>query len=85
MRKEDILSSLFESITDRVMDLVGRVGNEPDFVVTGGIAKNVGMLDRIQERLGAVPMLKCEEPQIVGALGAALFARERSVTESRLT
>ncbi|MDX9787884.1 MAG: acyl-CoA dehydratase activase [Desulfobacterales bacterium] len=74
--KENILLSLFESIATRVMGLVYKVGIESDFMVTGGIAKNIGILNRIQNKIKDVNTLACENPQIVGALGAAVFAHE---------
>lgn len=82
IKKENILSSLFESITDRVMGLTERVTIEPDFIVTGGIAKNIGVINKIQGRLGDLEVLRPQEPQIIGALGAALFARERLLQSS---
>jgi len=74
--KENILFSLFESIATRVMGLVSKVGIESDFVVTGGIAKNIGVLAQIRNKIGDANTLVCGEPQIVGALGAAVFAFE---------
>lgn len=83
VRKQDILSSLFESVTDRVLSLIERTGGvEPDFVITGGIAKNTGICEKIRKRQGNMNILKCPEPQIVGALGAALFARDRLTARS---
>ncbi len=71
-----ILASLHEAICTRVHALLRRVRVEPDFVIAGGIGKNVGVVRRIEERVG-LPALLPEEPQIVGALGAALFAADR--------
>lgn len=53
-----------------------RVGIEKDFIITGGIAKNIGVVRRLEKRMGLDAKIP-EEPQIVGALGAALFAEER--------
>jgi activator of 2-hydroxyglutaryl-CoA dehydratase len=57
--------------------MVERVGLEADFIVTGGIAKNVGVLKKIQEKTGTLKIIRAQDPQIIGALGAALFARKR--------
>jgi len=76
VRKEDILGGLHEAISQRVFSLLKRVDIEPDFVITGGIAKNVGVVRRLEEKVGLKALIP-DEPQIVGALGAALLAEER--------
>jgi len=55
--------------------LLRAVGVEEDFVISGGISKNVGVVRRVEQKLGTRSHI-CFEPQVVGALGAALFARE---------
>jgi predicted CoA-substrate-specific enzyme activase len=74
--KQDILASLHTAITSRVYALLKRVEVAEDFVMTGGIAKNIGIVRRVAEKVG-IKVLVPQEPQIIGALGAALFARER--------
>lgn len=74
--KQDILAGLHAAILNRVYTLLRKVGIEPDFAITGGIAKNIGVVQRLEERAGLNALLP-EEPQIVGALGAALFAQEK--------
>jgi NAD-dependent dihydropyrimidine dehydrogenase PreA subunit len=74
--KSDILAGLHEAIATRSHNLLKRVTIEKDFSITGGIAKNKGMVAKLKEKVGLEPLL-CEDPQIVGALGAALFAEER--------
>lgn len=74
--KSDILAGLNEAIATRCLKLLKRVSLEKDFSITGGIAKNKGMVAKIKEKTGLAPLL-CEDPQLCGALGAALFARER--------
>jgi len=74
--KSDILAGLHEAIATRSLNLLKRVSIEKDFSITGGIAKNCGMVAKLREKVGLEPLL-CEDPQIIGALGAALFARER--------
>ena len=78
--KSDILAGLHEAIATRSLNLLKRVSIERDFSITGGIAKNRGMVAKIREKIGMEPLL-CEDPQIVGALGAALFAEERCNTD----
>jgi activator of 2-hydroxyglutaryl-CoA dehydratase len=55
--------------------MVNRVGIEEVVTLTGGVAKNEGVARALEERLG-VKMFIPPEPQIIGALGAALLARD---------
>ncbi len=72
---EEILAALCDAMTERIKGLVRRVGVEEDFVISGGIAKNVGIVSRLERTLGLKALIP-PEPQIVGAVGAALFAGE---------
>jgi predicted CoA-substrate-specific enzyme activase len=74
--KGDILAGLHEAIATRSVNLLKRVSIEKDFSISGGIAKNKGMVQKLREKVGLEPLL-AEDPQLMGALGAALFARER--------
>ncbi|MEE8470955.1 MAG: acyl-CoA dehydratase activase [Dehalococcoidia bacterium] len=74
--KRDILAGLHEAIATRCLNLLRRVTIREDFAITGGIAKNSGMVAKLGEKVGMEPLL-CQDPQIVGALGAAIFAEER--------
>ena len=76
--KADILAALHEGISGRVVGLVKRVGLADKFVITGGISKNVGMVAKIEEKLGGLKAHIPPEPQIAGAVGAALFALDRA-------
>ncbi|MBI5501736.1 MAG: hypothetical protein HY907_15940 [Deltaproteobacteria bacterium] len=73
--KSEILAGACTALASRVLGLVKRVGLEPEFAITGGIAKNVGVVRRLERALGVEARIPAE-PQIVGALGAAIFARE---------
>jgi len=74
--KEDILAGLNEAIATRSLNLLKRVTIQEQFAITGGISKNRGMVAKLEEKVGLKPML-CEDPQLCGALGAALYAEER--------
>ena len=74
--KEDIIRGLHRSVAERIYAMVARLRAEPPFVVTGGVAKNSGVVAALEERLGA-KLLVPDEPQIVGALGAAIVAQKR--------
>lgn len=80
--RADILAGLNEAIAVRCLNLLKRVSIEKEFTITGGISKNSGMVAKIREKVGLEPRL-CEDPQLVGALGAALFARDRCNGKAR--
>ena len=74
---EDIGLGVSETLAARVMKLVKNVGVEPDLSMTGGVAKNEAVLKAVEKASGHRIIELHEDPQIVGALGAALFAKER--------
>ena len=75
--KEEIVRGLHRAIVNRVWNMVKTVGIHGEVTMSGGVAKNRGVVTLLEERLGS-PIHIHEEPQIVGALGAALFALEAS-------
>lgn len=72
----DIVSGLHRSLAHRVAALARGVEPAPEITMTGGVAKNQGMFKALETALGLriIPMEKAD-PQIIGALGAALLAR----------
>jgi predicted CoA-substrate-specific enzyme activase len=79
--KPDILAGLHTSISKRAVALLRRVGIQDKFVITGGIAGNVGVVAKIREEIGGMDITIPAEPMIAGALGAALFAFDRATIE----
>ena len=73
--KEVIIQGLHDAIADRILGMVNRVGIEEEVTLTGGVAKNQGVVRALENRLG-VKLFIPPEPQIIGALGAALLARD---------
>ena len=73
--RDEIVAGICRSIARRVGGMARRVGVEPPVAFAGGVAKNVGMVRALEEALGE-DLIVPEEPQIVGALGAALLARD---------
>lgn len=71
----DIARGIHRAIAGKAVSLLKRVGLEKDFMMTGGVAKNPGVVKVLEEMLGA-PLYIYEEPEIVGALGAALYGLE---------
>lgn len=74
--RDKIIRGLHNSIAGRIAGMVERVGLEREVTMSGGVAKNPGMVRALEERL-KVKINIPEEPQIVGALGAALIAHEK--------
>ena len=71
----DLLAGVHYSLADRICRMVNRLKVEEAVVVTGGGAKNRGLLKTLSEQLGH-EILVPEEPLITGALGAALLGKE---------
>ncbi len=70
---DDILWGVHQSIAARSFGLLRRVGIEEEITFTGGVARNVGMIKAMEEKLGK-KLNVSEESHYMGALGAALFA-----------
>jgi activator of 2-hydroxyglutaryl-CoA dehydratase len=73
---EDILLGVHRSIVSRSLGLMRRVGVEPDVTFTGGVTKNVGMVQGLNDALGFTVNVS-DESHFIGAIGAALFARDQ--------
>jgi predicted CoA-substrate-specific enzyme activase len=71
---EDILGAVHEAIASKIVQLGRRMGLEPEVVLTGGVARNVGIQEALRKHLGLDVKIP-EDPDIVGALGAAILAR----------
>jgi predicted CoA-substrate-specific enzyme activase len=71
----DLLAGVHHSLADRICRMVNRLKVEDEVIVTGGGAKNRGLLKALSEQLGR-EVLVPEEPLITGALGAALLGKE---------
>ncbi|RJP33529.1 MAG: 2-hydroxyglutaryl-CoA dehydratase [Phycisphaerales bacterium] len=79
---EDILAGVHEAIATRTVGLVRRVGAEVEVTFTGGVARNVGMVKALENKLG-LPLNISPESHYTGALGAALFALDHVLAEKR--
>jgi len=72
--REEVLAAYCKAMADRIFSLVERAGVKPGFAVTGGMAKNRGVMDRLMKKIGIERMQTQWDTQIAGAAGAALFA-----------
>lgn len=72
--KNKVLAAYCSAMAHRVVTLLERIGVEEDFAITGGISKNIGVVKRLEDELGVKSLATDYDPQIAGAIGAALFA-----------
>jgi len=77
----DIISGLHRSMAHRVASLAKGIELETKITMTGGVAKNKGMFAALKEALGVEIKKMDADPQIMGALGAALFARQAACSD----
>jgi predicted CoA-substrate-specific enzyme activase len=73
---EDILRGIHNSLAERAVQLLKRVGIEPEITLVGGMARQRGMVRALCDAL-AQPLNVPEQPEVVNALGAALLAKRR--------
>ncbi len=73
--KEKVLAAYSSAMAHRVCTLLERIGVEKDFAITGGIAKNIGVVSRLEKELGLKALLAKYDTQLAGGIGAALFSK----------
>ncbi len=73
--KERVLAAYCAAMAHRVVTLLERLGVENDFAITGGIAKNIGVVSRIEKELAITAPEPTVDPQLAGAIGGALFGK----------
>jgi activator of 2-hydroxyglutaryl-CoA dehydratase len=72
-----VVAGLHASIASKVGSMAKRLGVRPTVMMTGGVAKNSGVVQALKQELGMDIVVPANvDPQLVGALGAALIARE---------
>ena len=74
--KEKVVAAYTAAMAHRVATLLERIGMEPDFAITGGIAKNIGVVSRLEKELKIKALTPKYDTQIAGAVGAALLAKD---------
>jgi predicted CoA-substrate-specific enzyme activase len=75
-KPEDIMGGVHLAIAKRTLSLARRLTIEPDVTMTGGVARNVGMVHALETVLG-YKMQVSPDAHFMGAMGAALFALEK--------
>jgi len=71
----DVIAGLHEAIAARIYSMVGRLKVEREVALTGGGAKNIGLVRALEAKLG-YKVLVPPEPLLTGAIGAALMGRD---------
>jgi (R)-2-hydroxyacyl-CoA dehydratese activating ATPase len=71
-KRKNIIAGIHESIASRVMSMAGRVGIQTPVMMTGGVAKNVGVIHALEKKIGE-PLRVSKKAQLTGAIGAALI------------
>ncbi len=82
-KREDIARGVHNSIVSRALGLLYRTNMEKDFSLTGGVAQNQGVV-RALERVLKQKVYVAKTPQLIGAIGAALFAVEFGQERSKI-
>lgn len=81
---EDIAAGVNNAMASRMAVLANSVGVERDVCMTGGVAKNDGVVAALEKLLGVrIKRIRRSDPQMAGAIGAALFAHDRANGGSR--
>ena len=76
-RRENIIAGIHASIAARVAAMAGRIGLSAPVMMTGGVAKNKGVVSALQDKLG-YPIEVSPKTQVTGAIGAALIASSQA-------
>ncbi len=82
VKKSDMVAGLHDAVATVAHSLLKRISLIKDLAITGGVAKNPGVVAKIREKTGLEPLLP-PDPQMIGALGAALFAHEKLQLKGR--
>jgi activator of 2-hydroxyglutaryl-CoA dehydratase len=80
---ENILRGIHNSLADRALSLLKRVGLDGPVAFIGGVARQEGMVVALRDKLG-VPVHVPAGPQLAAALGAALLGRQRFLKTGRV-
>jgi len=75
---EDIAAGINNAMASRMAVLANAIGIEGDVSMTGGVSKNQGVVSAMEKQLGIrIKRSRKADPQVAGAIGAALFAQEK--------
>ncbi len=72
-KRKNIIAGIHESVAARVAAMGNRLGLNPTVMMTGGVAKNIGVVKALENKTG-LPIQVSDNAQVNGAIGAALIA-----------
>lgn len=73
-KENEMLATYLYAVAFRLFSLVGRIDPKEGLAFTGGVAKNSGVVKRLEGYLKMTALTSKYDPQLAGAIGAALFA-----------
>ena len=73
-KRENIIAGIHEAIAARVVAMANRVGFKTRIMMTGGVAKNIGVVRALERKIGQKIEVS-EKSQVTGAIGAAMIAQ----------
>ena len=76
-QRENIIAGIHEAIAARVVAMANRVGFNTMIMMTGGVAKNIGVVRALEQKIGHKIEVS-EKSQVTGAIGAAMMAQRSS-------
>ncbi len=74
--RKNIIAGIHDSIAARVVAMANRVGIKKPVMMTGGVAKNMGVVKALEKKIGAEIEVS-PRAQVTGAIGAALLAQKK--------
>ncbi len=80
-KRENIIAGIHESICSRVLAMANRVGVRVPIAMTGGVARNIGVVQAFEKVVGS-PVFVSKYAQVNGAIGAALLAQNLDISSS---
>jgi predicted CoA-substrate-specific enzyme activase len=73
--RENIIAGIHEAIASRVSAMAGRIGLIAPILMTGGVARNIGVVRALEAVIG-MPVVVSPQAQLAGAIGAAVIASQ---------
>ncbi len=73
-KRENIVAGIHDAIAARVVTMANRIGFTPKIMMTGGVAKNSGVVRALEQKIGHKIEVS-EKSQVTGAIGAAILAQ----------
>ncbi|MDI7258906.1 MAG: acyl-CoA dehydratase activase [Thermodesulfobacteriota bacterium] len=81
--KSDILAGIHHIMAVQCEKMLEMLSLQEDLVMSGGISKNIGVVKMVTKRLGITPKIPAD-PQMVGAVGAAVVARKKYLRDKKV-